>query len=388
MSQPIEHDFTGLPRENAAPARRSLAVGCLLAGLSCLMLAAVCVMAWRIWIAQTRGATPRTVAPRGTLSEFESVNIEIYKQGAPSLVQVTNLSMERGNWFDLDVQKVPQGIGSGFVWDTDGHIVTNYHVVQGADAAQVTLSDHSVYDARHVAVYPDQDIAVLTIDAPSSRLHPIPIGSSHDLQVGQFTYALGDPFGLDQTMTVGIVSALGRTIKSVGGQPIEGVIQTNAAINPGNSGGPLLDSAGRLVGMTTAIVSPSGAFAGIGFAIPVDDINRIVPQLIQHGKIVHPQLDVKLAPDELARHLGVDQGALILKVKPGSAADRAGLQGTTRNESGDISLGDAIVAVDSKAIEKGADLHGALEQYHIGDKVTLTIIRDGKKQDVTLTLDE
>jgi S1-C subfamily serine protease len=363
----------------------------MMAGLFCLLLVAACGVLWQLWPGlawYTPAATPRVVVARGALSDFESANIDIYKQGAPSLVQVTNLSVERGDWLDLDVQKVPQGIGSGFVWDTDGHIVTNYHVVDGADAAQVTLADHSVYDVRHVAVYRDQDVAVLTIGAPASRLHPIPIGTSHDLKVGQFTYALGDPFGLDQTMTVGIVSALGRTIKSASGQPIEGVIQTSTAINPGNSGGPLLDSAGRLVGMNTAIVSPSGAFAGIGFAIPVDDINRVVPQLIRHGKIVHPQLDVKLAPDELARHLGVEQGVLILKVIPGSAEDHAGLRGTGRDESGNISLGDVIVAVDGKAVEKSTDLHAALQHYHVGDKVTLTIMRDEQKQDITLTLQE
>ncbi len=212
------------------------------------------------------------------------------------------------NWFSTDVQEVPKGIGSGFVWDEDGHIVTNYHVVRGADAAQVTLSDYSSYEAKQIWAFPDQDIAVLWINAPRSKLHPILIGSSQDLKVGQLTYALGYPFALDKTMTTGIVSALGRTIESGNGKPIKGIIQTNAAINPGNSGGPLLDSGGRLIGMNAAIMSPSGTFAGIGFAIPADEINRVVPQLIKHGKVIRPSLGVQLATKEVAGPLGVDRG--------------------------------------------------------------------------------
>jgi S1-C subfamily serine protease len=354
---------------------------CLAAVFLLLLLAAGLVVVWRFW-PQPSGldpqAEPRPVAARASLSDFEKANIAIYEEASPCLVQVTNLAKERSNWFSLDVQEVPKGVGSGFVWDQDGHIVTNYHVVEGADAARVTLADHSSYNASHILSFPDQDIAVLFVDAPRTKLHPIPVGTSHNLKVGQMSYALGDPFGLDQTMTVGIVSALGRKINSANGRPIEGVIQTSAPINPGNSGGPLLDSAGRLIGMNTAILSPSGAFAGIGFAIPVDEINRVVPELIQHGKVVRPHLGVQLAPDELARQLGVEHGALIIKVVPGSAAERAGLRGTARDASGHIQRGDVIVAIDGKPIENSEDLYSALQQRKVGDTVPLTIMRDDR----------
>jgi S1-C subfamily serine protease len=343
---------------------------------------------WPVRMGLNPQAQPRPVTARGSLSEEEKANMEIYVQSAQSLAQVTNQAMQQTSLFGLNVQAVPKGVGSGFVWDSDGHIVTNYHVIQGADSALVTLADHHTYQARQVRAYPDQDIAVLSIDAGRDKLHPIMIGSSHDLKVGQITYALGDPFGLDQTMTIGIVSALNRTIDSANGQPIQGVIQTSAPINPGNSGGPLLDSAGRLIGMNTAILSPSGAFAGIGFAIPVDEINRIVPELIRHGKVVRPRLGVQIAGDQLARHLDVDHGALVIKVMPNSAAATAGLKETRRDDSGHIVLGDIIVAVDGKSIDTSEDLHSAVEGHKVGDTVTLSIIRDGKPVDVKATLTE
>jgi S1-C subfamily serine protease len=337
-------------------------------------------------------AQPRPVTARGDLSELEKMNIAIYERVSPSLAQVTNLA-RRASFLTFNVQEIPKGVGSGFVWDEDGHIVTNYHVVEGADAAQVTLSEpgskqeHRSYEARQFWADPDHDIAVLWIKAPKNKLHPIELGTSHDLRVGQITYALGDPFGLDQTMTNGIVSALDRTIDSANSRPIHGVIQTSAAINPGNSGGPLLDSAGRLIGMNTAILSPSGSFAGIGFAIPVDEINRVVPQLIRHGKVVRPRLGVQVVQDQVARKLGVDKGALILKVQPGSPAAQAGLQGTTRDEnSGDIRLGDIIVAVDGKAVNNAADLNDILGRHQEGDTITVTIERDDKRQEVKVTL--
>jgi S1-C subfamily serine protease len=346
---------------------------------------------WQHWPWRGSGlnpsAEPRLVVARGELSQEEKSNIQIYEQSSPSLVQVTNLAQQSSGFFGLDIQEVPEGVGSGFIWDTDGHIVTNYHVVKGADAARVTLNDHSTYEARQIWAYPDQDIAVLWIDAPKSRLHPIPIGTSHDLKVGQIVYALGDPFGLGETMTNGIVSALGREMKSVTGRIIHGVIQTSAAINPGNSGGPLLDSAGRLIGMNTAILSPSGTFAGIGFAIPVDEINRIAPQLIAHGKVVRPRLGVQPAEDQLARQLGVEEGALILKVLLNSPAAKAELRGTQRAASGRIRLGDVIVAIGGKPIKNAQDLYLALERQKVGDTVTLIILREGERQDVQVTLE-
>lgn len=330
-------------------------------------------------------ARPRAVVALPDQSAIDRANIEIYERVSPAVAQVTSLS-EQSGFYGLNVQEVPKGVGSGFVWDTEGHIVTNYHVVEGADGAQVTLADHSTYEARSIWADPDQDIAVLWINAPKSKLHAIAIGTSHDLKVGQVVYALGDPFGLDLTMTTGIVSALGREIKATNGRQIHGVIQTSAAINPGNSGGPLLDSAGRLIGMNTAIVSPSGAFAGIGFAIPVDEINQYVPELIRHGKVVRPRLGVQVAPDQLAQQMGVDKGVLILKVLPDSAAAGAHLQGPRRSEDGQIHLGDVILEIDGKAIDTAKELNAALEKYHVGDTVKLRIVRDGQQQDLSVVL--
>ncbi len=330
-------------------------------------------------------AESRTPAPAVALNSQERANIAIYERVSPCVVQVTNLG-EQTDGINLDVQQVPQGVGSGFVWDQDGHIVTNYHVVEGASGARVTLSDHATYEARNIWADPDHDVAVLWIKAPKDRLHPIVVGSSHDLKVGQIAYALGDPFGLDETMTAGIVSALGRQIETSNGRQIQGVIQTSAPLNPGNSGGPLLDSGGRLIGMNTAILSPSGAFAGIGFAIPIDEVNHVVPQLIQHGKIVRPRLGVQVAADETAQRLGVEQGVLIVKVMPNSAAAQAGLQGTRRGPSGDIEIGDVVVAVDGKPVANSRDLNEALAQHKVGDSVTLTIVREGKRQDLRVTL--
>lgn len=364
--------------------------GCLF--LAILILVGAGAALWYLWPEASSGsglnpqAQPRAIEPRGSISDFEKANIDVYEQVAPSVTQVTSMSRVPSNWFNFNVQAVPKGVGSGFVWDQNGFIVTNFHVVEHADKAQVTLADHSTYEARQVWAYPDQDIAVLLIDAPKSKLHPIRLGTSHDLKVGQVTYAVGDPFGFDQTMTMGIISALGRTIDSPNNRAIEGAIQTSAPINPGNSGGPLLDSAGRLIGMNTAIASPSGAFAGIGFAIPVDEINRIVPQLIKHGKIVRPRLGVQLAASEISKQLGVDHGALIVKVAPDSGAAKAGLAGTKRDDSGNIQLGEVIVGIDGTKVENASDLAKVLQDHQVGDTVTLTVVKDGQRKDVSVTL--
>lgn len=353
-----------------------------------VLVGAMTLLVWWFWDGESGlnpGAEPRPVTARGELAEEEKTNIAIYERAAPAVVNVTNVSEQRSR-FNLDVQQIPTGVGSGFVWDKEGHIVTNYHVVNGADIARVTLADHSTYDSRKIWGYPDKDIAVIWIDAPKSKLHPILIGTSHDLKVGQISFAIGDPFGLDHTMTVGIVSALGREVQSVNGPPIQGVIQTSAAINPGNSGGPLLDSAGRLIGMNTAIVSPSGTFAGIGFAIPVDEINQIVPQLIRNGKVVRPRLGVQLSQDQMTRQLGVKEGVLILNVVPNSPAAMAGLMGTRRDDAGRIILGDVIVAIDDKPIAEVKDLYSALEHSKVGDTVTVGFLRDGQRQNVKITL--
>jgi protease Do-like 1, chloroplastic len=280
---------------------------------------------------------------------------------------------------------VPQGSGSGFLWNKQGHIVTNFHVIYGADAIKVTLADRSEYQAKLVGADPDHDLAVLQIQAPEIVLEPLAIGTSHDLKVGQKVLAIGNPFGLDHTLTTGVVSALGRTIRSMTNRTIEGVIQTDAAINPGNSGGPLLDSAGRLIGVNTQIVSPSGAYAGIGFAVPVDTVNRIVPELVKFGKLIRPGLGVSLVPDALARRWGI-KGVIIGKVSRGGAADRAGLKGARETVTGRVELGDIIVAVAGKPVMTIDDLMDVMEKHKVGDQVMVEILRANRRQTMAVTL--
>ena len=330
-------------------------------------------------------AVPRAVTPRGELSQGEKSTIGLFRQASPSVVHITAITVQR-DLFTLNVIQIPEGTGSGVVWDTNGNVITNFHVIQNADAAQVTLADQSNWKARVVGVAPDKDLAVLRIDAPATRLRPIPIGMSKDLQVGQGVFAIGNPFGLDQTLTTGVISALGREIESVTRRPIQGVIQTDAAVNPGNSGGPLLDSAGRLIGVNAAIYSPSGASAGIGFAIPVDTVNRIVPELIRYGKITRPGIGVQAAEDQIAQQLGV-KGVLVVDVVAGSAAAKAGIRPTKREASGRVRLGDVIVAVDGVKVGSPNDLFLALEKYKIGDTVNFSLLRDGKTVQTRVTLE-
>jgi S1-C subfamily serine protease len=285
-----------------------------------------------------------------------------------------------------NVMTIPAGTGSGFVWDEKGHVVTNFHVVKSGDSARVTLSDHSSFPAKLVGHAADKDIAVLRIDAPADKLRPLPRGTSADLLVGQLALAIGNPFGLDHTLSVGAVSGLGREIQSLDGRPIFGVIQTDAAINPGNSGGPLLDSRGRLIGINTAIYSPSGASAGIGFAVPVDIVNRIVPELIQHGKVTRPGLGINFDP-AISRQAGVE-GVLVLGVLEGSPAATAGIQPTRRDRrTGDLLLGDVIVGIDDKTVENEKDLFKALDEKRVGDKVKVKLRRGKQTLEVEVTLE-
>lgn len=330
-------------------------------------------------------ATPRQVSPRGDLGAEEKATIDLFRRASPAVVHITTVTVAR-DFFSLNLLQIPEGTGSGFVWDNAGNIVTNFHVIQNASGAQVTLADQSTWKASRVGVAPDKDLAVLRIDAPASRLHAIPIGSSQDLQVGQKVFAIGNPFGLDQTLTTGVISALGREIESVTRRPIQGVIQSDAAINPGNSGGPLLDSSGRLIGVNTAIYSPSGASAGIGFAIPVDTVNRVVPELIRYGRVIRPGIGVQVAEDQLARRLGLT-GVLVVDVTQGSAAARAGIRSTKRDSFGRVRLGDVIVAIDGKKIESTNDLFLVLEGYKVGDSVNLSLLRDGKPLQLRLSLE-
>jgi S1-C subfamily serine protease len=281
--------------------------------------------------------------------------------------------------------EVPQGSGSGFIWNKQGHIVTNFHVIYGANSIKVTLADRTEYQAKVVGADPDHDLAVLQIQAPDSQLEPLAIGSSNDLRVGQKVLAIGNPFGLDHTLTTGVVSALGRTIKSMSNRTIEGAIQTDAAINPGNSGGPLLDSAGRLIGVNTQIVSPSGASAGIGFAVPVDTVNRIVPELIKHGQLIRPGLGVSLVPDSMAKRWGI-KGLIIGRVTRGGPADRIGLKGVRETATGRIQLGDIIVSVAGKPVTTVDDLMDVMEEHKVGDHVSVEILRGNRREKVSAIL--
>jgi len=327
----------------------------------------------------------RPVQPRGALDAAELNNISVFKKTSPSVVHITTLDVQR-DFFSLDVQQVPRGTGTGFIWDERGHIVTNYHVIQGGDAARVTLADQSSYSARLVGAFPDRDIAVLRIEAPREKLVPIAIGSSRELQVGQGVYAIGNPFGLDQTLTRGIVSALNREIESVNRRTIRGVIQTDAAINPGNSGGPLLDSAGRLIGVNTQIYSPSGASAGIGFAIPVDEVNRVVPRLIRDGRYIRPAIGVTSGSAQLQQALRLPKGVAIVGVGARSPAAEAGLQPFTRARDGRIVHGDVITAINDEAIADLDDMLALLERRQVGERVTLTLWNNGKTRRQALVL--
>jgi S1-C subfamily serine protease len=330
-------------------------------------------------------ATARPIAPRGALSAEEQNHIDVFRRTSPSVVHITTLGIQR-DLFSLHAEQVPRGTGTGFVWDETGHIVTNFHVIQGGSAARVTLADQTTHAAQFVGAFPDRDLAVLRIDVPASKAPAIPIGTSRDLQVGQRVYAIGNPFGLDQTLTTGIVSALNREIESLNQRTIRGAIQTDAAINPGNSGGPLLDSAGRLIGVNTAIFSPSGGSAGIGFAIPVDEVNRIVPRLIRDGRFVRPVIGVSAGPPTLQRALNLPQGVVLLQVVPGSPAARAGLQPFRRGRNGEVVAGDVITSVDGEAVTNLDDMLTLLERRAPGDRVTLTVWREGatRRQAVVL----
>ena len=329
-------------------------------------------------------AVPRVVTPRGDLAAEEKSNIELFRLSSPSVVYITRLAMRRDR-FSLNLFEIPQGTGSGFVWNDQGHVITNFHVIQGASALRVTLADNSEWDARVVGMAPDQDLAVLFINAPKSRLKPIAVGQSANLLVGQRVFAIGNPFGLDQTLTTGIISALGREINGASGRKISGVIQTDAAINPGNSGGPLLDSAGRLIGVNTAIFSPSGSNAGIGFAVPVDTVNRVVPQLLRHGRVIRPGLGIHVADRGTAERFGV-RGVLIIRVQKGSAAEGAGLRGTGRNRAGSLVLGDVIVGVGEKSVTSLNELLDVLDEHKVGDVVEVHLMRDGNRMSLNIKL--
>ncbi len=326
----------------------------------------------------------RKVDPVTMVINTEEATIKLFEETAPSVCYINTSKVTQSRW-NRNVQEIPAGTGSGFIWDKDGSIVTNYHVIKGASRVTVTLSDMSSWDAELIGVEPNKDLAVLRIKAPSSVLTPIKVGNSSILKVGQAVFAIGNPFGLDQTLTTGIISALGREIESVTGRPIKDVIQTDAAINPGNSGGPLLDSSGRLIGVNTMIYSPSGASAGIGFSIPVDEVNWVVSDLVKYGEIRKPIIGITLVSSQYTRQAGLS-GSLILDVAESSPAEFSGLRPTTRNERGEIELGDIITAINDDQVSTNNDLFSILEKYSPGDVITVSFNRLGKEKALELTL--
>lgn len=332
-------------------------------------------------------AQPRPVTARGDLAADEKATIEIFERASPSVVYITTRQRVMDVW-TRNVFSVPKGTGSGFIWDDLGHVVTNHHVVAGASEALVSLNDGRSYRAVLVGASPQHDLAVLRIDVRIDRPPPVPIGTSRDLKVGQKAFAIGNPFGLDYTLTGGLISALDRSLREENGNLIRHLIQTDAAINPGNSGGPLLDSAGRLIGINTAIYSPSGAYAGIGFAVPVDTVNRVVPELIARGRYVRPRLGVISDEDisrAIARQLEVP-GVVVLQVAPGSAAEQAGIRPTRVGPRGEVIPGDVIQAIDGEPVTTPAELRERLDEHRVGDRVSLTLWRNGERHRVELVL--
>ncbi len=370
-------------------------------GLVAVLLLLVGMLGYRLLQENTSlfgsSAVSRTVTPRGDLADDEKTTIEIFRNAAPSVVSVTTAQFV-SDW-QRGLLQVDSGQGSGIVWDKQGHIVTNYHVIADAiqnpdgsakiGAARVTLADGTTWDAQVKSFLQESDLAVLKIKAPASRLTPLALGTSGDLEIGQNVFAIGNPFGLNHTLTRGIIGGLRRNVPSQrAGAVIEDMIQTDAAINPGNSGGPLLDSAGRMIGINTMIYSPSGAIAGVGqnsgvgFAVPIDSVNLIVPELITGRYGTRPGLGVGLATDEDIRRfqkqglLGEDfRGAVVVQVAPGSAAFNAGLQ-----------PGDIIVGVDDQDVASEQALREILNSYHIGDEVTLRVRRDSTEKRVRVRL--
>ena len=351
-----------------------------------LILATVWVLqpyAVALWAAATE---PRTVAPRGGLAEYEEATIKLFKAASPSVVHVFAAQPGRGI-FQLEPMESAVQSGSGIVWDAAGHVITNYHVIRGADRIRVRLpGDNSTggefVEAQIVGAAPNYDLAVLRLDSPRAPLHPIAIGSSGDLQVGQAAFAIGNPYGLEQTLTSGIISAVGRRLPTSAAYEIGGVIQTDAAVNPGNSGGPLLDSAGRLIGVNSAIISGSGASAGIGFAIPVDTVNRIAAELIRQGHVPMAGIGIVAAHETTATQLGID-GVIIIRVLPGSPAAKAGLVSAV---SAGGAIGDVILAANGTPVRNLAELTAILQQVGIGNAVRLSILRNGRVQDIDVAV--
>lgn len=324
---------------------------------------------------------PRQVAPRGELASFELTANRVFTSSAPSVVYIFT---ERRGRSVFGGGQTQQGTGSGFIWDAAGHVITNHHVIAGADQVFVRFDSGNTAAARVVGSSPDHDLAVLRVTGLSFGLKPIPIGRSSNLKIGQAVFAIGNPFGLSRSLSTGVVSALGRRLPTTTGREISGAIQTDAAINPGNSGGPLLDSAGRLIGVNTAIISRSGSSSGIGFAVPVDTVNRIAPQIISNGKPARPGIGIRAASPELSARLNVE-GVIVFDVSPGGPADKAGIV------AADVTaqrLGDVIIAVNGSAVRTIAELASELEKVGVGAEAKLTVARNGAQREVTVRLED
>lgn len=319
--------------------------------------------------------------PNG-LNESELKVISIFENAAPSAVFITTSSFQQSYW-TFDLTEIPKGSGTGFMWDNEGHIVTNFHVLEGGQKFNVTLADQSAYQAEVIGFEKSKDLAVLKIKAPKEKLKGLPKAISSNLHVGQSVYAIGNPFGFDQTLTTGVISALGREITAANGRKIYDVIQTDAAINPGNSGGPLLNSSGQLIGVNTAIYSPTGSYSGIGFSIPADVVNKVVPQLIKYGQVLRPIMGVRLIDDRAF----YEKGAMIGNVSEGGPAAKAGLMGLQRTQRGQILPGDIIIGIDDNKIESRLELEEALERYQPNDVISIKYLRNGKTYEVNLTLE-
>lgn len=326
------------------------------------------------------GDKARAVTARGDLAGFEKTAIEVFRNAAPSVVYI--YTQKQGSGYFGEDRRTRQGTGSGFIWDRAGHVITNHHVVSGATRVFVRFDKGEVFPARLVGSSPDHDLAVLRVSASATQLRPIPIGKSSNLQIGQSVFAIGNPFGLSRTLTTGIVSSLDRSLPTRTGREITGVIQTDAAINPGNSGGPLIDSAGRLIGVNTAIASRTGSYSGIGFAVPVDTVNNIVPQIIKRGKPARPGIGIRAASSELAAQLGVE-GVVVYDVVPGGAADKAGLRGLDLQRQ---QVGDVITAVNGVKVRSVSELATQLEKVGIGKVAKLTVRRGSNEMEISVTL--
>jgi S1-C subfamily serine protease len=340
--------------------------------VSCVFLAPICLTA------QTSSFIASGSAYESFRTNDEANNIDVFKRTSPSVVNITNSRLIR-SYYSLNPQEVPQGSGTGFIWSDDGHIVTNFHVVQQASRVTVTLQDGSTFDATPVGIDPDKDLAVLKIDPGETKLFPVQPGDSSLLEVGRKVIAIGNPFGLDTTMTVGVVSALGREIDSVSRRKIKDVIQTDAAINPGNSGGPLLNSLGELVGVNTAIYSPSGASSGIGFAIPINTVNRVVPELIAYGRVQTPILGITpISQPDYYRKLWGIEGVIVMALEADSEPAMEGMRGLTRSQRGRIQLGDVIFEIDGVPVRNENDYADIMEERKAGDEVIVRTRRDGR----------